>query len=272
MFLYRSAVAALALAAVGFAQTAPTPPRPPRGRSIVVTGIGKRGYLGVGVIELTAERAKALKLGDTSGVEVTSVTRNSPASAAGIKEGDVILEVNNKKVDDVEEFIRTVGDTDPGSKLTLTAWREGAKQALTATLRERPLQQLMMPDGNLSVLPALPDLPNGGWSPVFTGQSPRVGFEGETLSPQLAEYFGVKEGVLVRTVTSKTPAEKAGLKAGDVIIKVNGTPVMSPREISGLVRASHTTFTFTVVRNHKEITLNVEVAGTMLPAPDREVL
>ena len=77
-----------------------------------------------------------------------------------------------------------------------------------------------------------------------------VSFVGGELNPQLAEFFGVKDGVLVRSVNPMTPASKAGLKAGDVVIKVNGTPVMSPREITGLVRSSRKkAFTFTVVRN-----------------------
>jgi S1-C subfamily serine protease len=90
-----------------------------------------------------------------------------------------------------------------------------------------------------------------------------VGFEGEPLSPQLADFFGVRQGVLVRTVDARTPAEKAGLKAGDVVTRVNGTPVTSPREITGLVRMSRgKTTSFTVVRNKKEITLDIEVSGS----------
>jgi serine protease Do len=76
----------------------------------------------------------------------------------------------------------------------------------------------------------------------------------------------------VRTVTAKTPADKAGLKAGDVVTKVNGTPVTSPREISGLIRAVRKTATLTIMRNKKEMTLNIEIAQDRVPAPDREVL
>jgi serine protease Do len=108
--------------------------------------------------------------------------------------------------------------------------------------------------------------------PNFVGDSPRAGFEGEMLTPQLAEFFGVKQGVLVRTVNGKSPAERAGLKAGDVVTKVNGTPVSSPREVSSLLRASHGKATFTVTRNHKEIMLNVEIAEDRSQSPDRLVL
>jgi S1-C subfamily serine protease len=87
-----------------------------------------------------------------------------------------------------------------------------------------------------------------------------VGFEGEMLTPQLAEYFGVKDGVLVRMVASRTPAERSGLKAGDVVTKVNGTPVTSPREISSLVHmARNGKVALTIVRNKHEQVLNVEM-------------
>jgi serine protease Do len=98
---------------------------------------------------------------------------------------------------------------------------------------------------------------------IFPMAAPTVGFEGEPLTPQLAEFFGVHEGVLVRSVVERTPAAKAGLKAGDVVTKVNGMPVASPREISGIVRQAtqaKKSVAFTVVRNRKEITLTVEMA------------
>jgi len=260
------------IAVPGWAQTPPVPPVPPHtpgARSVITRSLSKRGYLGVGVVELTAERAKALKLADDSGVEVKRVEENSPAAKAGVKENDIILEVNGQKVDDIDEFIRTVGETSPGSKVNLTIWRNGSKQNIAATVESRPVHAFAFGDGDFPPMPPLP--PMEPFS-IITGQSPRVGFEGEALTAQLAQYFGVTEGVLVRTVFEKTPAEKAGLKAGDVIVKVSNTPVTSPREISGLVRASHKTVTFTVIRNHKEITLNMEIAEDRIAAHSSEVL
>jgi serine protease Do len=103
--------------------------------------------------------------------------------------------------------------------------------------------------------------------------APLVGFEGEALNSQLAEYFGVKNGVLVREVNAGTPAQRAGLKAGDVVTKVNNTPVTTPREISGLVRtSSKRTVAFTIVRNKKEMKLDVEVNDDRPSTNEREVL
>jgi len=245
----------------------PTPS--PRGHSVTARAISRRGWLGVGLGEVTPERAKALKLKDESGVEVTHIEDNSPASKAGVKENDVILEVNGQKVEDGPQFARTIGETAPGTKVNLTVWRNGATQTVAATVDARPAQYFVLgPDGPFAVpMPPMPPLPPDTPFSVMPGQAPLVGFEGETLTPQLAAYFGVHEGVLVRTVTPNTPAEKAGLKAGDVVTKVGGMPVTSPREISGLVRAGHKTVTFTVMRNHKEITLNVEIAEERVPGP-----
>ena len=292
MFLKKTAFMCLAAASVaypGSAQTPPAPatpapaPAPPAARSPRVKVVGgrlvsaKRGWLGVGVVEVTPERSKALKLKDDIGVEVTHVEENSPAAKAGLKEHDVILEVNGKKVDDSDQFVSTIGNTMPGSKVTLAISRDGARQTMTATLDPRPVQFMTMNEPNgpwMTPMPAMPMTPSAIWenAPFMTGQAPRVGFEGETLTPQLAEFFGVKEGVLVRSVTEKTAASKAGLKAGDVIVKVSGTPVSSTREISGLIRAIHKNVTFTVMRNHKEVLLNVEIAEDRTPSPDREVL
>jgi serine protease Do len=241
----------LAVASLSWAQTPGT-----HGRS--ATGHGPSqwpGYLGVGIVEVTQERAKTLNLAAASGVEVKHVDDNSPAARAGLKTDDVILELNGQKVESVVQFIGTIGVSAPGTKMTLAVWREGSKRTLTATLESRPALSAAYttdPDGTFMTLPTPFD--------IMTFPNPGIGIDGEALTPQLAEFFGVKEGVLIRSVNSRSPAEKAGLKAGDVIIKVAGTPVTSPREIAGLVRPGHRTLPFTVVRNHKEITFNLEIA------------
>jgi serine protease Do len=81
----------------------------------------------------------------------------------------------------------------------------------------------------------------------------------EQVDGQLAEFFGVREGVLVRSVVAKSPAEQAGLKAGDVIIKADGTAVRSPREITAMLRRQRDKkkLSLTVVRSHKELTLEL---------------
>jgi S1-C subfamily serine protease len=250
---------------------------PQRQHSATLRQPASRGYLGVGVVELTDERVKALKLKDDSGVEVKRVDDNSPASKAGLKNNDVILEVNGKPIDGIEGFQDTIGETQPGAKVSLTIWREGGRKTLSATLAARPdnLYAFDAPDSLNAPVPPLPPFPQpfGNGFPGFPVDTPMVGFYGEPLNSQLAGFFGVKDGVMVREVAPKTPAERAGLKAGDVVTKVNGTPVTTPREITGLVRMSgKKTVVFTVVRNKKEIALNVEVSADHQSQPERDVL
>jgi serine protease Do len=239
-----------------FAQTA---------HSARFTQVNDQGYLGVGAADLTDERVKALNLKDSHGVEITVVGPDTPAAKAGIKENDVILEVNGKAVENNLLFQTLIRATPPGTKIGLTVWRNGAKQSLTATLDARndfPLGPAI-PLGP-GAAPPMPPIPPNALAPfpAFPSDTPVVGFWGEALGPQLAEYFGVKQGVLVESVNPNTPASRAGLKAGDVVTKVNGTPVTSAREIIGLVHISgKKSVSFTVVRNKKEMMLNVEIAG-----------
>jgi S1-C subfamily serine protease len=103
----------------------------------------------------------------------------------------------------------------------------------------------------------MPDIPQ-----IYTTlRTARLGVEAESLGSQLAEYFGVKEGVLVRSVREDTAAQKAGIKAGDVITKVDGTAVTSPSELSGAVRSASSKKTYSVelVRERKPQTVSVTV-------------
>ena len=208
---------------------------------------------------------------------------SSPAGKAGLKENDVVLDYNGQRVEGVEQFIRFIGETPVGRKVNMTVWRNGSNQTLAATLEARSRNMIVAPVmPNLPVMPRL-TAPNPPMPPEFaelekrlgdldsrfsimTVNSSGVGIECESLTSQLAEFFGVKQGVLVRSVASKTPAEKAGLKAGDIVIKVAGTPVMSPREITGAVRASRGRIAFTVVRSKKETTLEVDMPEAHMPS------
>ena len=257
----------------GFAQTRV----PQRSHSATLHAAGSLGYLGVGVLDLTDDRVKVLKLKDNSGVDVKRVDEDSPASKAGLKIDDVVLEVNGKPVSDHVQFQATIGELQPGTKVKLTIWRDGAKQTVAATLAARPDTAFpyLGPDSPNAPMPPMPPLPQafGNAVPAFPADAPAVGFYGAALNSQMAEFFGVKEGVLVWEVAPRTSAEHAGLKAGDVVVKVNGTPVTNPREISGLVRMSAKKMVvFTVVRNRKEMTLNVEVSESRQSPPEREVL
>ncbi len=239
--------------------SAQTPPQARLAQSYFVQRSGS--YLGIGAAEVTADRAKALNLKEERGVEVTSLIAEGPAAKAGIKEGDVVLEYNGQSVQGTEQFQRLVRETPPGRSVKVMVWRNGAAQTLTATVGER--KGVISGDGDWNInIPEIRPMPNIEIPRLQLGyQSPMLGIEGESLASQeqLAEFFGVKDGVLVKVVKKGSAAEKAGMKAGDVIVKVDDSSVSTTAEVTRALRGlrSRKNFNVTVVRNKKEIPLTV---------------
>jgi serine protease Do len=227
-----------------------------RTRQVVVSRSGS--YLGVGAIDIDEERAKALNLRETRGVEIKSVDNDSPAAKAGLKEGDVVIDYNGTPVVGFEQFARLVRETPAGRQARISVWRAGSTQTVTATIATRPGYTRTDGDGFSIAIPSIPRIPDMPVSHT-TWRSSMLGVDTESLSSQLAEFFGVKEGALVRSVTKNSPAEKAGIKAGDVITKVDDAKVSSPREISSALRGlrNKNTFPVVVVRRQQETTVTV---------------
>jgi serine protease Do len=250
------------------------PPATPKPRTSTQRVVLARGasYLGVGVVEISPERAKELHLKDEHGVEVRCVDPESPALKAGLKEGDVVLEYNGQRVEGGEQFMRLVRETPPGRSAALLIFRGGATQTVTASIGQRrpgPMEFEFDDNSFAFAVPSIPSTPPMAAMPpiripdiprtLMSWRSGTLGIESETLNPQLAEYFGVKEGVLVRSVTRDSSAEKAGFKAGDVIVKVDGQKVTTPKEISSVIQSSRSkkNLPIAVIRHQKEITLTV---------------
>jgi serine protease Do len=226
---------------------------------------GSRTYLGVNVAEVDTDRARELKLKEERGVEIKKVEPGSPAEKAGLKETDVVLEYNGQRIEGTESFIRMVRETPAGRAAKMQVSREGNVQTVTATLAQRKDTLFNAKTFTVPPVPPMPPMPP---MPSFDVprsvqalRTPRVGLETESLSGQLADFFGVKEGVLVRSVDKDSPAEKGGLKAGDVVLKVDGQRVNRPRDVTDELRSSwdKKTVPVVVMRNKKEMTLNVEL-------------
>lgn len=241
-----------------------TAPRAPRAISIGRVG----GYLGIGVAEIDDQRAQELKLSDPHGVEVKHLDDNSPASKAGLKVGDLVLEYNGERVEGVDQFIRLVRETPSNRTVHLKILRGGAPQTLTATIGSRKPMEFgawTMPDMPvLPVVPEVPELPEtpnmGDFpGPFFVWSGTSLGIVAESLNPQLADFFGVKNGVLVQKVEHNSRAEKAGIKAGDVIVRMNGEAVSTVRDVTAQVhRAGAKPVPVVLMRNHREMTLEVK--------------
>ncbi len=258
-----------ALSIAGYAQ-----PTKLHGRSANLQATS--GYLGVALGDVTPERMKALNLKDDSGVLVTLVTGGEAAEKAGLRINDVILEVNGQKVDSQEQLLNSIVGKAPGTKVSLLVARGATKQNIVATLGSRPPGlpvNAAVPVGVNEPGPISPEQLQMMIAAQGVVSMPKLGFEFVEMLPQLATFFGVTEGVLVESVAPRTSAEKAGLKAGDVITKVNGLPVNSVREVFGIVRqANKRVVAYTVVRNKKEMTLNIEVAWNRFGQSDRDLI
>lgn len=247
--------------------------RQPGARTVVIEDGAQSGYLGIGVADITSERAKALNLKEERGAEVTSVEPDSPAAKAGLQKGDVVVEYNGQAVQGTAQLTRLVRETPPGRQVHISALRNGSTQKLTATLEPRKSLTFQFPQGmrNLAI-PRVPQMDVPQFQMAW--RSPLLGIVGEALGeqPQLADFFGVKDGVLVKSVTKGSAAEKAGLKAGDVVVKVDDSHVTSAEEIRkalASLRDQKRTFTVTVVRGKKEMPLQVTLesqTGGVWPA------
>ena len=226
-------------------------------------------FLGIGGVDVDPSRARALKLRDEHGTEITSVLPDSPAEKAGLKVGDVVLEFNGQRVEDWEQLVHMVRDTPSGKQVKLSLWRSGAPLTLTATVGSH---KVMESDGGFSFempamppIPMVPNVPNFKMPPIDVPRmitvmrNQTLGIEGESLGqePQFAEFFGVKDGVLVKSVIKGSAGERGGLKAGDVIAKVGDTHIASWRDIAMALRHAGETVPVTVMRAKKEVTLSV---------------
>ena len=259
-----------------FAQT----PRP-GGHAAQMVGPANTAYLGIGVRDIDQDSARKFNLKEVRGSEVTSVTPDSPAAKAGLKEGDVVLEFNGQPIEGGEQLSRMVRETPIGRQVKIGVWRNGSMQTLTATIEGHraagpqvftyngpwqgpDAEQLRKLEEQFRgfQFPEMPGMPGMQGFPLNV-QTPMLGIMGEPLGQekQLADFFGVEDGVLVKSVNRDSAAEKAGIKAGDVIVKVDDTHISTSRDITMALRAAHgkKTVTVVVVRNKKEMTLPVMV-------------
>jgi predicted metalloprotease with PDZ domain len=208
-------------------------------------------------------------LKDERGVEVTMVDQDAPAGKAGLKEQDVILTLNGSEVQSVEQLRRMIRETPPGRVVTLGVSRNGQAVSIKVELADRKKNYAhnMGPDAkqfkfNMPMMPAMPVMPDMDLpvSIVVVHSSARSGLMVENLTPQLGDFFGAKsgQGVLVRSVEKGSSADKAGFRAGDVIVKINGEPIRDSGDFSHALRSrKDNTASVGVIRDKKEQTITI---------------
>ncbi len=193
-----------------------------------------RGWLGVMIQPLTPELAKGFNVPPGGGALVASVQPDSPAARAGIKAGDVIIGFDGHKLPQPGDLSKLVAATAVGREVPLAIIREGK----TMTLQTR-IARMDEPDQ-----PALAQRDDG--------KEP-LGLTVETLTPDVGRQLGLSDarGVVVRGVRDSSPAEKAGLRPGDVITELDHQPVASTADVKRLL-AKHAQGAPVVVLLHRD--------------------
>jgi serine protease Do len=276
--VYRSEIALLALASLPLvAQSAPRARHASTAPEVAeVESSPGHSYLGVGVVDLNSDRVQALKLKDDRGVEVSQVDQDAPAGKAGLKEHDVIVGFNGTPVESQEQFKRLMRETPPGRTVSLDIMREGQQQSVKVQLADRKKLESTVwphePRGDFAFampvmpamppMPPMPDYPRAFTERTITRMNSVSGATLESLTPQLGDFFGVKngEGMLVRSVQKGSPAESAGLRAGDVVVRVGEQRVTDRSDWTEALRNNKNgKVPVVIVRDKKEQTLSLSV-------------
>jgi serine protease Do len=209
----------------------------------------QQGYLGIDMRDVSEDQLVALKLKEARGAEITNLDHDGPACKAGMRMHDVILQMNGQVVETEEQLRRMLKDVPVGRSVSFVISRDGQAQTMTMQTADRNIVGLQAWEQHYSV-------PAPGQSGAVRGNSfldsksvnPTVapkehrdllgtetiilsssftGAKLEVMGPQLAEFFGAAggAGLLVRSVDGNSPAEEAGMKAGDVVVRINSISV-----------------------------------------------
>jgi serine protease Do len=221
-------------------------------------------FLGVGAEDITKENMGRYGMREVRGVGVTEVRKDSPAEKAGLKKDDVILRFDGESVTSARKLSRLVGESSADQTVRLTISRGGVEQEVSATLSKHNMANILGAGIKDEILRGMgkdwPQVNSGDGNFVFSfGGNRRIGVSTDTLTKQLADYFGAKDGgVLITSVTDNSPAAKAGLKAGDVITAIDGEKVDSSGDVSRVInKKQEGEVSLTILRDHNTRTVTL---------------
>jgi serine protease Do len=242
------------------------------------------GWLGVQLQALDPEMTKALQLKDDQGALVDEVVGESPAEKAGLKHGDVIVAFQGDPVREVKDLTKAVSKASPGDEVSVIVLRDGKRQDLKVTLGEREERNVIVlrhGSDDDSATCAGKDGKDGKDFEIytFTARGGYLGISMQDLTEQLGKHFGVEggEGVLVSEIKPDTPAARAGIEAGDVIVKVGDQAVTGGGELRKALAEVKPgdEVALAVVRDGRSRTLSAKLAewpeNTELEAKDVQV-
>lgn len=217
-----------------------------------------RPWIGVYTQKIDKDLAEAFNLDQDNGIVVVDVVDDSPADEAGLKRKDVIIEFNGKKVGGSEPLTDFVRDTKIGDKVEVVVLRKGEKKTLTVEIGKKPESRWRDRDRSLYTT----DFFRKNLA-VSIGHRGYLGVAIQDLNEQLGDYFGVKDGdgVLITEVIEDSPAEKAGLKAGDVIVGADDEDITDSEDIFDALsdKEDGDTVSITYLRRGEKHTVPVEV-------------
>ncbi len=268
-----------------FAQGRQVERQPRTDRNVMVLD-GRGSQLGVMVSDVDAKAT-------TGGVKIDEVNEDSPAEKAGMKAGDVVVEYDGERVRSARQFTRLVQETPEGRTVAIGLMRDGKKQTVkampeaghmtfnwepgTASREPREFSFPMPREFNFDFDDRMPRrfeyrLPEGFSRPVpgsrFPSPRGRLGVTIQSITPELQEYFGAKNGgALVSSVTRESAAAKAGIKAGDVIVSVNGRSVSDADDLISELEDTRGDVTIVVIRDKKEMTLKATIEAPSDSSP-----
>jgi serine protease Do len=276
--------------------TAPQSPKPPEkvAQALVYSDMfhGGGSYLGVQTQEVTRENFSKYGLNEVRGVAVEKVLENSPAAQAGLQDGDVIVRFEGEEITSTRKLNRLISEVAPDHKAKVVIARGGSEREFTVTMGKRPTPKFF--ENGTFEMPAMPPLgefkmqipPRGEWKVpiaprgnferlknfppmkpgepgvfVFSGSDRQIGVSVTSVTKQLGEYFGIGsegKGLLINNVRADSPAAKAGLKAGDVIVEVEGKEVKGMGDFVRIVNEKKEgDVTLTIIRDRNRQTVRV---------------